>query len=535
VEKDRTRRYETAGGLARDIERYLEGEVVEAGPPSARYKLSKFARRHRTALATAGLFALLLIGGAAVSTYSAIRARQAETATKRALAEAEHAQAKTDQALKESEGSRSQAEAVSRFLVEAFRKPDPARDGSKVTVAEVLDQAVSKLQGQFAGSPRIEGGLLQALGETYSGLGLYDKAAKAHELAVAVRCSSLGPDHSDTLASRNDLAKALVAVGRTSDAIPLLSQNLKIHEAKLGRYHPDTLTSRSELAEACGVSGRAAEAARMHEQTLELCEANLGHDHSVTRQITQNLMQIYYSANQFDKALPYYLEVHQCSLNKEGVQTIGTVLAMRDLAEVYSRLKRYGEAEPLFLRALEFLDGRPKDDPIVVLTKSYLANMYAAQKRYHKAEPLLTENLEVSRRKFGQSHPEVARRLAHLGQNRLMQRKYAAAEPLLRECLAIRAANLPGAWITFHARSQLGGSLMGQKKYAEAEPLVLTGYEGMQAREAWISGLDKNWLIEAGARIVALYDAWDKPGAATAWRAKLHLPPAERPAVVWGL
>ena len=181
---------------------------------------------------------------------------------------------------------------------------------------------------------------------------------------------------------------------------------------------------------------------------------------------------------------------------------------MRDLAEVYSRLKRYSQAEPLFLRALEGLEGRPKDDPIVVLTKCYLADMYAAQKRYHKADPLLKENLDISRRKFGHSHPEVARLLARLGQNRLMQGEYAAAEPLLRECLAIRAAKLPDVWLTFHARSQLGGSLIGQKKYAEAEPLVLTGYEGMQAREA---GLDKKWLIEASARIVALYDAWGKP------------------------
>jgi hypothetical protein len=161
--------------------------------------------------------------------------------------------------------------------------------------------------------------------------------------------------------------------------------------------------------------------------------------------------------------------------------------------------------------------------------------MYGAQKRYHKAEPLLMENLEVSRRKFGQSHPEVASRLAHLGQNRLMQRKYAAAEPLLRECLAIRAANQPDAWLTFRARSQLGGSLLGQKKYAEAEPLVLTGYEGMQAQEAWIPNLNKNWLIEAGARIVALYDAWGKPRAAAAWRAKLNPPPAELPAGVFAL
>jgi tetratricopeptide (TPR) repeat protein len=532
VEKDRTRRYETAGALARDIERYLEGEVVEAGPPSARYKLSKFARRHRTVLATAGLFALLLIGGVAVSTYAAIRARQAEAETKRALAETEDARAKTGQALKESEGSRSQAEAVSRFLVEAFRKPDPARDGTKVTVAEVLDQAVSKLQGQFAGSPRTQGELLHALGETYNGLGLYDKAVKAHELAVSVRSSSLGPDHPDTLASRNDLAKALVAVGRTSDAIPLLEQALKLHEAKLGRYHPDTLTSRSDLASVCGVRGRAAEAIRMHEQTLELCEANLGHDHPLTHQLTRNLMQVYYGASEFEKAVPYYLEIYQSSLDNEGAQAIGTVLAMRDLAEVYSRLKRYGEAEPLFLRALEGLEGRTKDDPILVLTRCYLADMYAAQQRYHEAEPLLKENLEISRRKFGKSHPEVARLLARLGQNRLMQREYAAAEPLLRECLAIRTTKLPDVWLTFHARSQLGGSLLGQEKYAEAEPLVLTGYEGMRAREA---GLDQNWLIEAGARIVALYDSWGKPRAAAAWRAKLQLPPAELPATVFAL
>ena len=47
LEKDRTRRYETAGGFARDIRRYLEGDAVEACPPSAVYRLRKFARKHR--------------------------------------------------------------------------------------------------------------------------------------------------------------------------------------------------------------------------------------------------------------------------------------------------------------------------------------------------------------------------------------------------------------------------------------------------------------------------------------------------------
>ena len=70
LEKDRTRRYETANGLARDIERYLEGAAVEAGPPSARYRLSRFARRHRGALATAAAFVLILVVAAAGSDVS---------------------------------------------------------------------------------------------------------------------------------------------------------------------------------------------------------------------------------------------------------------------------------------------------------------------------------------------------------------------------------------------------------------------------------------------------------------------------------
>ena len=63
LEKDRTRRYESAGGLARDIQRHLEGDPVEAGPPSALYRLGRFARKHRVALGTATAFAVGSGGG----------------------------------------------------------------------------------------------------------------------------------------------------------------------------------------------------------------------------------------------------------------------------------------------------------------------------------------------------------------------------------------------------------------------------------------------------------------------------------------
>ena len=49
LEKDRNRRYETASGFAADIERHLHDEPVEAGPPSAAYRLRKFVRREQGA------------------------------------------------------------------------------------------------------------------------------------------------------------------------------------------------------------------------------------------------------------------------------------------------------------------------------------------------------------------------------------------------------------------------------------------------------------------------------------------------------
>jgi serine/threonine protein kinase len=91
LEKDRGRRYETANGFALDIQRYLADEPVQACPPSAGYRLRKFARKNRTALATAGAFVLLLAAAAVVSAWQAVVARQAATQAKEAGTAAEQA------------------------------------------------------------------------------------------------------------------------------------------------------------------------------------------------------------------------------------------------------------------------------------------------------------------------------------------------------------------------------------------------------------------------------------------------------------
>jgi WD40 repeat protein/serine/threonine protein kinase len=79
LEKDRSRRYETANGFAMDVQRYLRDEPVEACPPSAQYRFRKFARRNGRALVTVsvvGLAVVLTAAAMAVSTVLTARANQ---------------------------------------------------------------------------------------------------------------------------------------------------------------------------------------------------------------------------------------------------------------------------------------------------------------------------------------------------------------------------------------------------------------------------------------------------------------------------
>ena len=110
LEKERSRRYETANALARDLERYLHDEVVEAQPPSTGYRLRKLVRKHRTALAMTATVALLLMAGVAVSTWQAVRATMAENEMAQARDAAEQNEREADEQRKKADGQRALAE-----------------------------------------------------------------------------------------------------------------------------------------------------------------------------------------------------------------------------------------------------------------------------------------------------------------------------------------------------------------------------------------------------------------------------------------
>jgi serine/threonine protein kinase/tetratricopeptide (TPR) repeat protein len=87
LEKDRTRRYETAHGLARDLEHYLRDEPVRACPPSLTYRIRKSVRRNKGKFVAGFLVAFALIAGTVVSTWQAIRATHAEATAQHLLVE----------------------------------------------------------------------------------------------------------------------------------------------------------------------------------------------------------------------------------------------------------------------------------------------------------------------------------------------------------------------------------------------------------------------------------------------------------------
>jgi eukaryotic-like serine/threonine-protein kinase len=103
---------------------------------------------------------------------------------------------------------------------------------------------------------------------------------------------------------------------------------------------------------------------------------------------------------------------------------------------------------------------------------------------------------------------------------------------MLRECLAIREKKEPDAWTTSNTQIMLGAALLGQKEYAEAEPLLLTGYEGMKAREKTIpkSGRDDLPIPEALDRLIEFYAATAKPEEAKKYRELRAKYPDSKPA-----
>lgn len=225
IEKSKDRRYGTADALAKDVLRFLNSEPVSARPPSTGYLLSKFVRRHRLLLGTLTAIAVILVTATATSLWLAIRAQKAEQLADTRLAQVVEEKEGRETALRD-------AEAVSSFIVDIFRRPDPNRDGRTVAAADVLAAAEKEVRKKLADQPVRQLLMKRTLAETYTGLGLYLDALRLRRETLKEVTTLFGEKDPTTLDDCAQLSNLLLQLGYYDEALSLLEREAELRKTQ---------------------------------------------------------------------------------------------------------------------------------------------------------------------------------------------------------------------------------------------------------------------------------------------------------------
>jgi serine/threonine protein kinase len=474
-------RYGSARALVDDVEHWLADEPVTAFPETFSRRAWRWGRRNRTAVSAAGVAVMaVMIGLAAFSTFEAransalqkareateralVETRESKEETERALGETKTAKRAADEALAQSEESRKQAEAVSNFLVETFRSPDPKQDGKEIKVAALLDRASTRLDEKFAGSKATHAAMLHALGRTYTDLGIYDKAIALLTKARGEREATLGLEHLDTLATNNYLARAYQQADRTADAIVLYKATLKLLEAKGQPDDERTLAIRTNLATSYWYAGRVADSVTLQEETLKLLEAKVGSNHERTLNSRHNLAIAYAAAGR--------------------------------LPEATALLERVFEQRSATLAP---------DHPDLLKTRINVALAYRSAGRLSEAIAIHEGTLKLMEPKLGPTHSDTLAVRINLGVAYQLSDRLFDAISLHEQTIKLTEATLaPNHRLTLMARNNLGGALTSAGRVSEAISLYKVTLKKFEAN----LGPDHPLTCECREGLAAAYEA----------------------------
>jgi tetratricopeptide (TPR) repeat protein len=378
---DPAARYVTAGDLAVDLRRFLEGQPIRARRPSLVDRAAKWSRRHRPVVMTA---ALLLVLGTVTSTWQAVRATRAE-----ALA-AGHAE---------------ETQLVVDYLVQdVFGAARPERSrGRAVTVYDLLGQGEVSIPARFGRRPLVEASARWALGETYQALGRYQDAAQQFRRVAELRSRHLGPDHTETLVAEAALVDALCPaglglVGETAEAEPIARHVLEARR----RFDPAdrrTLASMAALAYVLlNKAGQLTKAEQARTPGSVPADVRQSRVAGITSEARDLLGRAH--ADQARQLGPDRLET------LETLEILGRVLlAEGDLARAESTFQRAAEVR---LRVLG------PEHPATLRVCKYLGATLRRKGSREEATRLLSNVAEATRRTFGPFHIQTSSALGHL-------------------------------------------------------------------------------------------------------------------------
>lgn len=523
---DRTRRYETADALALDLERHLRSEPVVARPPSALYRLDRFARRHTGGVVAGVAAALVLLAVAALTTIQSQR-----LALERDRAELEA----------------QKASSINAFLQDVLGSADPWNRGDRQrTVVDALASAVETIDQSFEEQPLVGAAVRSTIGQTYQSLGRYDDAESLFAAALDTRQRLLGDAHADTVeslfhtgvvdrlqgeyaeaealvrqtialrrsgeesaalaASLDELARTLDAQGRYDEARQAGEEALSIRRRVLGPGHRDVADSLFVLAgiETYG-TGDYDRAEALHREALAIRRDVLGPRHAAVGESLNALAVVHLNQGDLAGAEALYtecLELYRAILGDEHPEV---AMVMENLGGVYFQQERHEEAIALLHSVLDVRRRMLGDDHTAVArTIHNMGAVYQGMKDFASAERAYDESIVRLKATLGADHPDVAAALYNVGRFQVEKGDLPAAERTFREVLAIRVEKLAASHPdTASARLRLGSVLADGQRFAEAEPLLLEAHVTLEAA----FGSDHAETREAADALAALSEA----------------------------
>ncbi len=362
--KEPDQRYHSATALADDIRRYLSGKPIVARPPDVRYRLSRFVKRNRLAVAGSLAIAITLVLGVLGMAWQATEA-------------AEQAQRAAQE--------RDKAEQTSGFLVQLFSGANPLESrGEAVTAGELLTRGMERIEALQA-QPEVQAGLLHTIGTVYQNLGSYENALAALSRALEIRETNLPPNSPEIDDTRFVLATVLQILGRHEEALA----------------HFDLLVAGLRTATASGASV----------STSRLL--HVGH--------------VYNARRDYEAAEELYRQALFIQARDVGTESVEAAVTMRYLGDTVHRLGRYAEAESVFESARGVFESLDSAHPELGPVLSGLAEVAFRRGDLTAAEPLLRESIRIDERVHGPSFAPAAVKRQRLSALLREQRRLAEA------------------------------------------------------------------------------------------------------------
>jgi len=461
MRKERSERYRSASELADDVDNYLKGAPLIAGPPGTVYRLRKFIRRNRAMVAGIAAILAVLMAGIVVSMILAFGQARART----------------------------EAQAVSDFLRNTvLASLDPYKvEGRQITVRSILDAAAKDLEGKFQRTPMVEAEIRHTIGFAYWSLGLYEQ----HELhlgrAVDICRAQLGDEHDTTLLWVKELGWGYFNRSRFEEAEKLFSEAVEGMLRVLGEEHENTPHALSSLGCVYIIQGRFNEAEELLLKASEIVRRKLDKEPGWKGYWDLvNLIHIrgwsYTVEGRYNEAELLFNEGLEISRRKLSEQNWHALLLMHYYGELYLEMGRYKQAEELLLETLARRSRcLGQEHPETLQTMSILGQLYRCQGRYEEAESLLLQTLETARASAGDEYMCTLGTIYLLAELYLAQEQYDEAELLLLDASDILCRILGEEnWLTLKVRSTLAQLYRMQDRHAKAEALYLKTLEAQR-------------------------------------------------------